>query len=208
MDNQKTVEMGLLKLFPTLVYQIDASELVEPCVKILNNLLKPKNKKKWTFKVNNATYDKFILKDDEELRIAFQEKINTCTSSVIGYKNGFKMTTSWWTRTAPGEIVQKHKHANCFFSAVFYPYANASPLILESFAIPPMIDPEFKCLDPLTIPYGNVEISPPAGSMLVFPSSMYHWTKRNETRKDRFSLAMNFMPDGFVVRGDSTYNYQ
>ena len=108
MDNKKTVEMGLLKLFPTLVYQIDASELVEPCVKILNNLLKPKNKKKWTFKVNNATYDKFILKDEEELRIAFQEKINTCTS-VLEYKNGFKMTTSWWTRTAPGDIVQKHK---------------------------------------------------------------------------------------------------
>ena len=77
MDNQKTVEMGLLKLFPTLVYQIDASELIEPSVKVLNELLKPKNKKKWTFKVNNATYDKFILKDDEELRIAFQEKINT-----------------------------------------------------------------------------------------------------------------------------------
>ena len=207
MDNQKTVEMGLLKLFPTLVYQIDASELIEPSVKVLNELLKPKNKKKWTFKVNNATYDKFILKDDEELRIAFQEKINTCTS-VLEYKNGFKMTTSWWTRTAPGEIVQKHKHANCFFSAVFYPYANAAPLVLESFAIPPMIDPEFKCLDPLMIPYGNVEISPPAGSMLVFPSSMYHWTKKNETRKDRFSLAMNFKPDGFVIRGDSTYNYQ
>ena len=209
MDNQKTVEMGLLKLFPTLVYQIDASELIEPSVKVLNELLKPKNKKKWTFKVNNATYDKFILKDDEELRIAFQEKINTCTS-VLEYKNGFKMTTSWWTRTAPGEIVQKHKHANCFFSAVFYPYANAAPLVLESFAIPPMIDPEFKCLDPLMIPYGNVEISPPAGSMLVFPSSMYHWTKRNETRKDRFSLAMNFMPAGFVgaENRDSTYNYQ
>ena len=123
--------MGLLKLFPTLVYQIDASELIDPCVKILNNLLKPKNKKKWTFKVNNATYDKFILKDEEELRIAFQEKINTCTS-VLEYKNGFKMTTSWWTRTAPGDIVQKHKHSNCFYSAVFYPYPNAAPLILES----------------------------------------------------------------------------
>jgi len=206
MDNEKTVEMGLLKLFPTLVYQIDASELIEPCVEILNDLLKPKNKRKWTFKTNNATYDKFILKD-ENLKIAFQEKINTCTS-VLEYKLGFKMTTSWFTRTAPGDIVQKHKHANCFYSAVFYPYANAAPLILESFTIPPMIDPEFKSLDPLMIPYGNVEISPPAGSMLIFPSSMYHWTKKNETTKDRFSLAMNFMPDGFVVRGDSTYNYQ
>ena len=86
MDKEKTVDMGLLKLFPTLVYQIDASELLEPCVKILNGLLKSKNKSKWTWKVNNATYDKFILKDDEDLRIAFQEKINTCTSSVIGYK--------------------------------------------------------------------------------------------------------------------------
>ena len=206
MDNEKTVEMGLLKLFPTLVYQINASELIEPCVEILNDLLKPKNKRKWTFKTNNATYDKFILKD-ENLKIAFQEKINTCTS-VLEYKLGFKMTTSWFTRTAPGEIVQKHKHANCFYSAVFYPYADAASLVLESFAIPPMIDPEFKSLDPLMIPYGNVEISPPAGSMLIFPSSMYHWTKKNETTKDRFSLAMNFMPDGFVVRGDSTYNYQ
>ena len=206
MDNEKTVEMGLLKLFPTLVYQINASELIEPCVKILNDLLKPKNKRKWTFKTNNATYDKFILKD-ENLKIAFQEKINICTS-VLEYKLGFKMTTSWWTRTAPGDIVQKHKHSNCFYSAVFYPYANAASLILESLAMPSMIDPEFKSSDPMMIPHGNVEISPPAGSMLIFPSSMYHWTKKNETNKDRFSLAMNFMPDGYVIRGDSTYNYQ
>ena len=71
-----------------------------------------------------------------------------------------------------------------------------------------MIDPEFKSSDPMMIPNGNVEVSPPAGSMLIFPSSMYHWTKKNETKKDRFSLAMNFMPDGYVIRGDSTYNYQ
>ena len=209
MDNQKPVEIGLLKLFPTLVYQIDASELVEPCVKILNDLLKPINKKKWTGKINNATYDKFILKDDEDLRISFQEKVNKC-ASVLEYKNGFKMTTSWWTRIAPGDAIPNHKHSNCFFSAVFYPYANSSSFVLESFAIPPMIDPGFKSLDPLMIPHGTVEISPPAGSMLVFPSSMYHWTKKNETRKDRFSLAMNFMPDGFVgaENRDSTYNYQ
>ena len=46
MDNK--VEMGVLKLFPTLVYQIDASELIESSLKILDNV-------SWTNKENNAS---------------------------------------------------------------------------------------------------------------------------------------------------------
>ena len=46
------------------------------------------------------------------------------------------------------------------------------------------------------------------GSMLIFPSHLLHWDEPNNTDKDRYSLAMNFMPKGNIVFGDSSYNYQ
>lgn len=198
MGKQK-VEMGVLKLFPTLVYQIDASELIEPSLKSLKDI-------KWTNKANDASKDKFILRSLKYISGQFDAKVNLCLET-LGYELPMKMTTSWWTRTSPGGVIYRHKHTNCMWSAVFYPYENTSSIIFEK-ADQPQIDVGFKCTDPQFIPYGKAEIQIKKGTMLIFPSHMFHWTMENDTDKYRYSLAMNFMPHGKVYHGDSSYNYQ
>ena len=195
-----TVEMGVLRLFPTLVYQIDASELVEEVEKTRKNVT-------WTRKVNDATENKWVLKPHKKLAAKFDAKVNLCLEN-LGYETEMKMTTSWWTCTPPGKIVHRHKHTNCLWSAVFYPYEETSPIVFQSNTTEPMIDVKFKCNDPQYIPYGQAIVSIKTGSMLIFPSHLLHWTEPNNTDKDRYSLAMNFMPKGNVVFGDSSYNYQ
>tara|TARA_Y100000746_G_C15277631_1_gene356245 strand:- start:48 stop:674 length:627 start_codon:yes stop_codon:yes gene_type:complete len=194
------IQMGVLRLFPTLVYQIDALELVDPVEKTRKNVV-------WTKKENDASENKWILKPHKKLASKFESKINFCLET-LGYETKMKMTTSWWTRTAPGNVVYRHKHTNCLWSAVFYPYEDTSSIILESTSTKPMIDVLFKCTDPQYIPYGQAEITIRPGTMLIFPSHIYHWTQPNNTDKHRYSLAMNFMPRGNLLHGDSSFNYQ
>tara|TARA_B100000482_G_C12576655_1_gene286138 strand:+ start:698 stop:1294 length:597 start_codon:yes stop_codon:yes gene_type:complete len=198
MDNK--VEMGVLKLFPTLVYQIDASELIESSLKILDKV-------SWTNKENNASTSKYVLRSNKKLVSKFNDKINLCLDT-LEYELPFKMTTSWWTKTAPGDVVIRHNHTNCVWSAVFYPHEDASALVIENADNRPMIDIAFKCSDPQYMPYGTAHINPKKGCILIFPSHLYHWTLKNTSNKYRYSLAMNFMPHGNVYHGDSSYNFQ
>ena len=55
-----TVEMGVLRLFPTLVYQIDASELIEAAEKTRKNVT-------WTKKANDASENKWVLRAHKNL---------------------------------------------------------------------------------------------------------------------------------------------
>jgi uncharacterized protein (TIGR02466 family) len=197
MDNKP--EVGILKLFPTLIYQIDASELIESSLKLLDNV-------SWTDRENNASTNKWFLKSHKKLASKFNDKINLCLD-ILDYELPFKMTTSWWTKTAPGDVVVRHNHSNCLWSAVFYPHENASALVIEN-TDRPMIDIAFKCNDPQFMPYGTAHIIPQKGSILVFPSHLYHWTLKNTSNKYRYSLAMNFMPYGSVNHGDSSYVFK
>jgi uncharacterized protein (TIGR02466 family) len=195
-----TVEMGVLRLFPTLVYQIDASELIEAAEKTRKNVT-------WTKKANDASENKWVLRAHKKLAAKFDAKVNLCLET-LGYETEMKMTTSWWTCTSPGNIIHRHKHTNCLWSAVFYPYEETSSIVFQSSTTEPMIDVKFKCNDPQYVPYGQATIGIKTGSMLIFPSHLLHWTEPNNTDKDRYSLAMNFMPKGNIVFGDSSYNYQ
>ena len=49
--------------------------------------------------------------------------------SEIGYVCPFRMTTSWFTHTEPGNRVESHHHCNSVWSAVFYFYSDCSALI-------------------------------------------------------------------------------
>jgi len=194
------VQMGVLKLFPTLVYQIDAEELLKPCLKLLNKVEWKNNT------TNDATADKWVLKQHKSIAGQFNAKVNLCLETLT-YVVPMKMTTSWWTRTPPNDSITKHKHSNCLWSAVYYVHDYTSPIVFQK-ADEPLIDVEFKCNDPAYVPYGCAEIIIKKGTMLVFPSYLYHWTKPNTTDKYRYSLAMNFMPHGKVYNGDSSYEYQ
>ena len=69
------IQMGVLRLFPTLVYQIDALELVDPVEKTRKNVV-------WTKKENDASENKWILKPHNKLASKFESKINFCLETL------------------------------------------------------------------------------------------------------------------------------
>ena len=71
------VQMGVLKLFPTLIYQIDAEELLKPCLKLLNKVEWKNNE------VNDATADKWVLRPHKSIAGQFNAKVNLCLDSYL-----------------------------------------------------------------------------------------------------------------------------
>ena len=72
-----------------------------------------------------------ILNEHEDLKglkVKIEQAIDNFSQKIIGnVETKLSLTTSWATKTEPGEISDIHKHSNNMFSAVYYNY-KTSPI--------------------------------------------------------------------------------
>jgi len=191
-------KVELIRLFPTLIYDVECSELIDDVLFEFNNV-------NWDHPnaVVNDTH--FTLKKNKKLTKKFNDVVNNALSE-HQYQVPLKMSTSWFTRVKPNSDGRNHYHVNSFYSGVFYFQDNCSKLVVEKEL--PQIHVPWNTKDFSLIPSGNVGLLPQKGHMLLIPGNIRHYIKENMTNNDRHSLAMNFMPSGFCDFDDSSYNYR
>ena len=185
-------------LFPTLLYIVECSDLVEPVKDLLKSV-------SWNMDDPYQSEDLWVLNSNLELAKEFENRVNI-TLSEIKYEVPFRLTTSWYTRTLPSKSIAKHKHTNCVWSTVFYFDDNCGELTFNKDL--PDISLNCHAEDINLRMFGEVSILARKGVMLLFPSVLYHTVKANNSNRERYSLAMNFMPDGMCYDNDSSYYYQ
>ena len=195
--------MKRFNIFPTLVYVVDCDELVDDVKIACENY-------DWTNPLsnegNNLSSKKNILEQDYiNLVKPFQDKVNS-TLDEIGYENNFELTNSWFTKTEPSASIIRHNHNNCLWSSVFYFDDNCGHLTFYKNSPAIYIIPNNS--NPDLLMFGAVHFPCPKGKMLLFPSDLEHAVTKNDSNRDRHSLAMNFMPLGLCGFGDSTYFYK
>lgn len=131
---------------------------------------------------------------------------NFIKDNFFHYKNTeFKMTTSWITKTPYMGYSNVHTHANSFMSGVFYydEYEKeTSPIIFERFNFP---SSNFQITSEQTneLTCSNYTIFPNKNLLVLFPSYLYHRIGFNNSKKDRYSLAFNIIPQGKFGMDDS-----
>ena len=187
-----------LNLFPTLVYVVECSDLIEPVKDLMKSV-------SWYNDYPYQSADLWILNSNLELAKEFEHRVNN-TLSEIKYDVPFQLTTSWYTRTLPNKSITSHKHANCVWSTVFYFDDNCGELTFSKDV--PDISLNCHAEDINLRMFGEASILARKGFMLLFPSSLYHSLKANNSNRERYSLAMNFMPKGMVLNVDSSYEYK
>lgn len=190
-----TIE-GEYKLFPTLVWNVDCSELLPEVTEVIK-------KTPWMQQNPGVSEGFEVLKEHKKLTEKFEKIINFVLDD-IKYCVPMKMTTSWFTNTVPGRRVEEHNHNNSFWSAVFY-LRDSSPLVI----LKGNSGIEVPCSTPkqdLRM-HGGCPINAKQGHMIVFPSRVRHASEFNKTPYSRYSLAMNFMPSSQVFQFDSSYHY-
>jgi len=196
----------IIPLFPTLIYNTTIPQNLSSIITWFDQqpLAEPEPNNSLFGAISKDTY---ILDNNEctplKNFIIGQAK-NYATNYLFYNKPEYKITQSWISHKNPGEEHVKHNHTNSLISGVLY-YGNSSnetPSIifsnpLQNTGSTPSI---------LVFPTQNntdIPFKPTPGTLLLFPSYLYHSVPKNTTNEIRKSLAFNIVPkDGF---GDAQF---
>ena len=155
--------------------------------------------------ITNRGYasENFALLDEpifSELQNQIVDKIAEYKNEILRYESTeFKITKSWATRTDVDGYSLPHCHTNSLLSAVYYP-TEGSNLIFTSY--------QKREIEIMPSEYNiwnstDIFITPEENLLVIFPSNVWHFIKKNETGKTRYSIAMNIMPIGNIGEKDT-----
>ena len=111
----------------------------------------------------------------------------------------------WVNRYPPLESAKEHYHTNALVSGVFYltGHANEGPIRFTKlhpwFSTNDNVD-YYNLMEVFKDPYKDFyEIYPEAGTLLLFPSNLPHYTKPiTKSKAFRYSIALNAFPSGEI----------
>ena len=154
--------------------------------------------------VSAQTKSLYIL-DDKKFDFLKNELIlefYSFTQEHLRYTNKFDITTSWFTKSLKGQSSSYHNHNNSMFSAVFYLQTdeNSGDIQFRNFE-----NRRFQLNDEEGNLFNSADysIKPTNGMFLIFPSEVWHKIAQNNSDITRYSLAINFLPTGFMGYLDS-----
>ena len=137
------------------------------------------------------------------LKNSILENLNIYLYKIIKIKKNinFKLMNSWVNVHKKGDWAQEHEHSNSYISGIVYldVFENSGNLIFKKennwtniFPKVPLIDfEEYNETNSTTWTY-----VPKNGDIYLFPSFLKHSVEKNLNKKNRYSLAFNFLPSG------------
>lgn len=195
-----------------VIYSLFATPLMGMPLNLDNKKIM-KNLKKFKFRhtgkvsnsyrsIDNKVLDFSIFKIE---KIAFEQAIKLFLQK-ISYEQSFKILNSWITKTPKKADCLVHVHPNSWISAVYYPESDFS-IMFEKYDENFMFNLEYK-KDSNIFTTKTFEVKPKAGTILIFPSTLMHKIVKNNTKRDRYSIAFNVVPIGtFHKGGDAEITY-
>jgi len=136
-----------------------------------------------------------------EIKKNIKLKFEHCLKEAIksfGFDTDFIIHNSWVNKIKPGNYSEFHNHRNFFLSLVYYPHGNFSIIFkkheIDFFEI--NIKKQNSLVNNLcSIPVGE-------GDIVIFPAYMLHKIGFNNTKTNRYSIAVNVLPAGIVGKED------
>jgi len=159
--------------------------------------------------ITSASNSKFVLEEDKfsDLKKQIMNEFYNFSYNVMHYKNEFKITTSWFTKSQTNQNSNYHNHNNSMFSGILYLQTdeNSGDISFEDFN-----NRRYK----LDVKEYNIyncteyKFKPTDGLMILFPSEVHHKILKNNSSIVRHSLAFNFVPVGKIGSDDSYMNIE
>ena len=154
----------------------------------------------------NISLDTHILnnKSFKFLKKIIEKEFNTYKNNVLQYHNtDFKITTSWISKTEPGQSSNYHNHSNCMYSGILY---LTTPINCGGISFLNYFDKETIKLIPTKYNLHNSKeftFNPQAKTICFFPADVHHKILPNHSNEVRLSLAFNLFPSGQLGNSDS-----
>jgi len=198
----------VLSLFPKTIFMSklnNSKKEINEILKTLENIKTYKSYQNTASSYGNVTHasnQKNVLELLPKLKNKIFSKFNYFLKKEMAYKNDFKFTTSWISKTVNDQISMYHNHKNCMYSGVYYPDMDkdSAPLFFfqennSSFFLEPS---EHKLCNT-----SEVKIMPPSDAVIFFPSELFHCIGKHSSNKIRYCIAFNFFPIGNLGQADS-----
>ena len=151
---------------------------------------------------NHLSKTSFLLKDTRLTRVKnfLDERMKDYVENVIEIDDKVVMTQSWSTITKKDEYHHIHHHPNTMFSLGFYVSSEGKKSGNFVFDFRPSRLREgwnfsFKIKRYNTFNSTTWEYPVNTGDLIIFPAWMYHYTRKNDTNKDRIVIAANYFID-------------
>ena len=208
MDKLQTIH----QLFPTCI--------VEAYFPIPSGVLDEFKKENFGVLTDNYLYghetvDKFILNQPKytAIKIQVENELNSYLYEGLNVDPEYskcQLESSWINIHKPGDMAQEHVHHNSCFSGVWYLQTNETSgdinWVQEELANFPFSQvPRIKKVNEWNTT--TFHIQPKNGTLVFFPSTLRHGVDVNESKEDRYSLAMNFSLRGTFGMGGGQVKY-
>ena len=160
----------------------------------------------FTYQTTPEMYN--VLKDHSDLKRELTSLFSTWINSIQRNNQTWVMTTNWVTENPDGSHMSMHNHTNCMYSAVLYfdkHDENHPPLrFYNPFAL--NTQRTIHTTGAVSNPFTNYCYTAPIGegTMIMFPSFLFHEHDPFEPTSNRKSFACNFFPIGVFGGADST----
>jgi uncharacterized protein (TIGR02466 family) len=198
----KEYTASIYPLFSSVVYSTNINVPMKEKDKIFKLIKKQKYIKHSNNIKNSSDISEnfFVLNKSKFLKKNIMDHFNYFKDNVLHYKKvNFKITTSWISKTLSGSESEYHPHYNCWYSGVYYPGVDNSPI---EFANHNQQHSFFTEATEYNVYNSKVfEIKPNENSLIFFPHYLYHRVKKSNN--DRYSIAFNLLPEGSIGFRDS-----
>jgi len=112
----------------------------------------------------------------------------------LQYNIGYKIVSAWGTKTPPKGFSHFHTHANSWMTGVYYPHGNfkieLEKSVYDHWDIPVK---KYNVLNSQSWTFDVEE-----NMFIMFSANLRHRIVYNESKIDRYSLAMNIRPKGII----------
>ena len=147
-----------------------------------------------------------IFNELTDLKQQIEIHIKEYLYNILKYEMNFKILNSWITKVNPNGYSQAHVHTNTFLTGVYYPFGNKEFKIKfykknQSFFS--FVSKEFNMFTTNSVTFDIVNDN----TLLLFPSDLKHNIEKNKSNIERYSIAFNVNPKGFIGEGDSRVEF-
>lgn len=198
---EKSFKMELIPLFPSLV-------VVSTLDSIVQELREVETYKYHTVSLSggSSTENYKVLEKFPDSKKVILESFHKFTKEVLGYNTNFAISTSWGTKHRQHESSDLHNHKNCYYSAVLYldDIEEGGTLCFNSLGLERSSYLIERSSTPNPFNTDSFFIQPQKNTIVFFPSYLMHKVMPYEGKKDRHSIALNFVPVGSYGELDST----
>ncbi len=128
------------------------------------------------------------------------EHVNNYLYNILEVEESFKYvySDSWFVKMNTGGCSLDHDHPNSLYSGIYYfdtEYTNAIHFKLPSISTGINISRhtiKYKRINQYNCK--SINITPESGTIILFPSNLYHSVDPNTSSRDRYTFAFNILP--------------